>query len=304
MQKDRFTYLGKIFHVSEEYQDIVDAVITKGRELSQGKRLYFESADFEVRGNAILKRHENQSPDGIPARLRIDNILMRHRTLNHEQAGLYKSYMLKAGFTYPAAISETDKMFRKEGVVYALSWLETMATEMEACDVGKNDALHSSNKGEAMPSTYGFHKVDDMYIGDLELPWVMKQPNLIQRLMTTPERCRDLYQLKKLGKGCYEAAKMPDPERYQKAYTAMSNTQKSVFWDAYNHRKRDLMKKIKLSATAKALIKRIYNSSKHDLPRLKANLVRLQKGQIKVRDPPNDQEWEVIWYNYSKRESA
>ena len=54
MQKDRFTYLGKIFHVSEEYEDIVDAVITKGRELSQGKRLYFESADFEVRGNAAL----------------------------------------------------------------------------------------------------------------------------------------------------------------------------------------------------------------------------------------------------------
>ena len=138
----------------------------------------------------------------------------------------------------------------------------------------------------------------------MELPWVMKQPNLIQRLIGTPERCRDLYQLKNLGKGCYEAAKTPDPERYQKAYTAMSNTQKSVFWDAYNHRKRDLMKKIKLSATAKALIKRIYNSSKHDLPRLKANLVRLQKGQIKVRDPPNDQEWEVIWYSYGKRESA
>jgi hypothetical protein len=39
-------------------------------------------------------------------------------------------------------------------------------------------------------------------------------------------------------------------------------------------------------------------------PKLKANLVRLQKGQIKVRDPPNEQEWEVIWYNYTKRESA
>ena len=212
--------------------------------------------------------------------------------------------MLKAGFTYHVAITETDKMIRKEGIGYALSWLEMMATEMEGCDVGKDDALHSSQKGEAIPSTYGFHKVDSMYVGEMEIPWVMKQPNLIQRLITTPERCRDLYQLKNLGKGCYEAAKVPDPERYQKAYTSMSNTQRSVFWDAYNHRKRDLMRNIKLSDTAKALIKRIYGSRKRDLPGIKANLVRLQKGQIKVRDPPGEQEWEVILWHYGKRESA
>ena len=296
---DNLTYLGKIFYVSEEYEDIVNAIITKGSELSHGERLYFESADFEVQGNAILERHENLSPDGVPARLRIDNILMRHRSLNHEQAGLYKSYMLKAGFTYPAAISETDKMIRKEGVVYTLSWLETMATEMEACDVGKDDALHSSNKGEAVPATYGFHKVDSVYIGEIEMPWNLKQPNLVQRLISTPERCKSLNQLKNLGKACYEAVKTSAPELYQKTYTSMTNTQRSVFWDAYNHRKRKLMEKVKLSSTAKALIKRIYGSKKYDLPRLKANLVRLQKGQIKVRDPPDEQEWEVIWWHYN-----
>jgi len=69
----------------------------------------------------------------------------------------------------------------------------------------------------------------------------------------------------------------------------------------YNHRKRGLMKEIKLSATAKALIKRICNSSKHDLPKLKANLVRLQKGQIKVKDPPREQEWEVVWWHFGRR---
>ena len=37
---------------------------------------------------------------------------------------------------------------------------------------------------------------------------------------------------------------------------------------------------------------------------MKANLVRLQNGQVKVRESPKAEEWEVIWYNYSKRESA
>lgn len=142
-----------------------------------------------------------------------------------------------------------------------------------------------------------------MYIGDVELPWIFKQPKLVQRLLTMPERCRNLTQLRNLGKGCYEAAKANDRAQYQTAYLSMSNTQKSVFWDAYNQRKRQLMENIQLSPTAKARIKRIYRARRQELPKLKANLVRLQKGQIKVRDPPNDQEWEVIWYNYSVRKS-
>ncbi len=300
----KLTYLGNIFHVDEEYADIVDAVMTKGSELPQGQRLYFESADFEVQGNAILQRHEILSPDGVPARLRIDNILMRHRYLNHQQAQQYKSCMLRAGFTYPVAISYADTMLKKEGTTSTLSWLKTMATEMESCDVGKEDALHPSNSEEAVPATYGFHKVDDMYVGKLETPWRLKQPGLIRRLITTPERCRSLTQLRNLGKGCYEASKASDPAQYQTAYNSMTNTQKSVFWDSYNQRKRQLIEKITLSGTAKALIKRIYRSKKASLPSLKANLVRLQKGQIKVRDPPSEEEWGVIWYSYGKREST
>jgi len=296
------TYLGNIFNVTEEYEDIVDAVLTKGSELPQGQRLYFESADFEVQGNAILKRHENLSPDGIPERLRLDNILLRHR-INREQAQSYKDCMLRAGFTYPVAISYADTMIRKEGVVSTLSWLETMATEMEKCDAGIDDYLRQTD-GEAIPATYGFHKVDDVYSQEIEIPWILKQPDLVRRLITTPERCRNLTQLRNLGKGCYESAKASNPALYQQTYTSMSNSQKSVFWDAYNHRKRELMESIELSNTAEALVKRIYNAKRPELPRLKANLVRLQKGRIRVRDPPNDHEWEVIWYHYTKRESA
>jgi len=299
--KTKLTYLGNIFHVNEEYADIVDAVMAKGSELPGGKRLYFESADFEVQGNAILERHENLSPDGVPARLRIDSILMRHRYLNHEQAQQYKSCMLRAGFTYPVAISYADTRLKKEGATNTLSWLETIATEMEAFDVGKEDASHPTNSEEAAPATYGFHKADDMYVGNQETPWRLKQPSLVRRLISTPERCGNLTQLRNLGKGCYEASKAPDPAQYQTTYNSMTNTQKSVFWDAYNMRKRELMEKIELSSTAKALLKRIYKSKNTDLPKLKANLVRLQNGQIKVRDPPNGQEWDAIWYHYSKR---
>jgi len=48
--------------------------------------------------------------------------------------------------------------------------------------------------------------------------------------------------------------------------------------------------KIPLGETFKALITRIQRSRKIDLPRPKAHLVRLQKGQIKVREPPKNED--------------
>jgi hypothetical protein len=300
MRKD-LTYLGKIFYVTEEYEDITDAIYTKGRSLSPGKRLYFESADFEVEGSIVVERHINNSPDGIPERLRLYNIINRHKGMSIDQAKHYKDCILRAGFDYPVAIAETDKMIKKEGVDYTLSWLEKMANEMEACDTGIEDAMHSNNRGESFPPTYGFHKVDDMYGGKFETPWFLKQSEQVQRLLTTPQRCKNLYQIKKLGKGCYEADKEPDRKSYQKVYLSMSNVQRQIFWENYIQRKSQIMENYQLSNTGKALVKRIQNSRKSQLPRLKANLVKLQKGQIKVSNPPSDEEWEVLWWYYSRR---
>jgi len=300
----KLTYLGNIFHVTEEYEDIVDAVISKGSSLSHGQRLYFESADFEVQAGVILKRHEITTPDNVPERLRIDNILLRHRNMNKTQAAQYKDYMLRSDFTYPAAIAEMDKRLRLEGVDNTLSYLEKMAYEMEACDVGIDDALHPRNQDDAIMPTYGFHKIDTMYVQPIEMPWMLKQPELVRRLITTPKRCTNLNQLRNLGKACYEAEKAANPAPYQKVYRTMNNNQKSIFWDAYNRKKRELMEGYKLSNTGKALVKRISTARKQELPRLKANLVRLQKGQIKMRDPPSLQEWDVVWYYFTQRNAS
>lgn len=301
-KQPRLTYLGEIFHVTEEYEDIVDAVITKGSELSHGQRLYFESADFEVSGSAILERHENISPDGIPERLRLDNILLRHKNLTPQQAGQYKNLMLKAGFTYPDAIWEMDTRLRKEGAESTLSWLEKIASEMEKCDAGEEDWSHPIDRGESIPPTYGFHKISDMYGIDYELPWILRQPELVRRLISTPKRCKSLAQLRNLGKACYSAQNEKNPTEYQTVYLSMTNSQRTILWDRYNIRKRTLLSEVKLSDTANALIKRIRTYRRNQLPRLKANLVRLQKGQIVVKNPPNDEEWEVIWHQFTQRQ--
>jgi hypothetical protein len=292
------TYLGGIFQVTEQYEDIVDAVLTKGRERSS-QRIYFESADFEVKGSSILQRHEILSPDGVPERLRIDNILLRHK-MSTEQATKYKEYMLKAGFDYSQAILELDHRIKKEGAENTLSWLEIIAQEMEGCDVGEDDALHHSNGEEIIPATYGFHKIDSIYDTQPQQDWLEKQPHLVRRLITTPKRCKTIEQLKKLGQKCYQAANEPNATDYQKVYSSLTNAQQEVFWDAYNQRKRELMSVRELTDTAKALINQIYDAV--SLPKMKAKLVRIQKGQFKIRDPPDDLEWNIIWNHYRERE--
>jgi hypothetical protein len=289
------TYLGGIFQVTEEYEDIVDAVLTKGREL-ESRRIYFESADFEVKGSSILQRHEILSPDGVPERLRIDNILLRHK-MSKQQAAKYKEYMLKAGFDYSQAILYFDHRIKKEGAEHTLSWLEMIALEMKACDVGEDDA---SNQ-EAIPATYGFHKVDSIY-PEPQQDWLEKQPHLVKRLITTPKRCKTIEQLKRLGKKCYQAANENNPADYQKVYLSLTNPQQEVFWDAYNQRKRELMSVRELTNAAQALISQIYANDKASLPKIKAKLVRIQKGQFKLRDPPTKEEWNIIWNHYRQRE--
>jgi hypothetical protein len=126
------TRLGKIFHVTEA--DIIDAVLTRGREIGHLDRLYFESSDFDRVGDAVLERHENDSPDGTPERLRVDNILLRHPTLGRADALRYKTLMLTASFTYPDAIAYVDSLLKRQGYAEAFSWLEQMAQAMDDCE--------------------------------------------------------------------------------------------------------------------------------------------------------------------------
>jgi hypothetical protein len=301
----KHTYLGRIFHVTEQHEDIVDAILTKGRELGS-QRLYFESADFEVKGSSILERHEILSPDGVVERLRIDNILLRHRNLSKQQAQLYQHLMVKADFTYSAAISQTDKLIRESGAEKTLSWLETIAQEMAKCDIGKDDALHPDNREEeAIPPTYGFHRIDNIYeSGHKEIDWLETQPLPVQRLITTPRRCKTIQQLSKLGKKCFEAKTEKNPAEYQQVYLSLSNSQQEVFWTEYNSKKRQLLfiRADDISDTAIGLMSIIYKSDEATLSKTKARLTKIQKGQIKVRDPPDYKEWNLIWNHYKQQE--
>lgn len=287
----------RIFRVTEEYEDIVDAILTKGSTLGADRNL-FESADFDVKADAILQRHENLSPDRIPERLRTDNIQLRHPKLSPDEADRYKALMLKADFTYSAAIRHTDSLIRKYGFCEAMSWLEKIATEMDECRP-KDDL--EGELSEA-PPLYGFHKVETIWEQPTEKHYQDKQPMLVQRLLTTPARCKNIQQLTKLGKKCFSAKDELAPVEYQKVYLDLTNKQQEVFWTNYNLKKKLLLMVDYYTTTTKALLNQIEKADEKTPKRLKARLWKIQHGQFKLQHPPQQKEYNILYNAYRQRE--
>lgn len=304
------TRWGGIFHVTEEQEDIVDAVLTKGRSLSGADRLLFESSDYQVSGNTILERHENLSPDGVPESIRLDNLLLRFPDIPKDQLFHYKHLLLETELTYPVAVRLLHRTVRRDGIEPTLSWLESVADAfVQDCSADPDvlDVQREQLEEELGMPTYGYHKVGEMFESDTpEVEWLDRQPHLVQRLITTPERCNSLSQLKLLGKRCYEAdAQTPGKlANYQQVYVSMSNAQRAVFWGYYHIRKSQLQPRKPATPTALALMQRIENADGKSLRRFKATLYKMQHGQIRLRELPADYEWNTLWSKVREMEYA
>jgi len=297
----RLTRLGRIFYISDEEEDIVDAVMSKGEKLPGWAREMFESADYDVVGGVIVERHEILSYDNTPERLRISHILYRHPYLNKEEAMRYRQLMLDAGFTYAGAIDFIEKHLKKDKDK-TLRWLEKMAKEMKSLNP-KDDYMGPIDEYESIPPTYGFHKIDTMYKRyEEEKDWLKSQPHMVRRLFTTPKRCETIEQLNKFMKKCYNAERHERKTRYQKVYLSLTKEQKAVFWTFCMIRKKELLKPKYLKSTTKGLLKIIEDANEHNIRQVKAKLYKIQKGIIKVKYPPSKAEWNYIWNIYKQKE--
>ena len=291
------TRLGEIFYVTEDEEDFPDAVLTKGIQIAHLDRLYFECNDFSRAGDAILERHENYSPDGVPERLRVDNIRLRHPLLSREDAVRYNQLMLQAQFTYPDVISYLDSQIRRQGYSDAMSWLQPIASALDECR--PKDGIHSLDEEDedlrGIPPQWGFHKIDSVWETSEDKSYFEKQPNLVQRLLTTPKRCQTLEQLAKLGKACYLAENAAHQKPYQQVYLSLSNTQKAVFWTNYELRKKGLTLSEPYTPTAKGLYQQIQRALPNDMKRIKRGLWKIQHAEINILNPPKDDEWTLLW---------
>ena len=106
----------------------------------------------------------------------------------------------------------------------------------------------------------------------------------------------------RLGKKLYEAETTEPLTVYQQVYLNMTNSQQEVFWTEFNHRKKELMPQAVYTRSAKGLVAQIQNMDEMGLGNLKRKIWRIQKGDIKIHDPPEDDEWTLIWNEMKQKQ--
>jgi len=286
-------YLGMAFHV---------------RDMNQLDRMIFE--DCAVADGAVVAPHLNVKSH-CPVHLRPE--ILRKRI----------------GCTFPQAvvladawsiIEATPKMVdafigwvKAKGIEAGVAYFEHIAmnlAEVEVSwdhDVGEplqddadddaDDALDLSGYPdeayrEEIPDLYAYHVIGyDELAEAMDLTWEERQPRSYKGLLRKVRCIADLDALRDLGKRVYALD--------------LARDQAGVFWYEYRKMERRIMAEIgkSLSISARRLLHQVRNAN-GNLAALGARLFKIQRGDVKMADPPRKHEWIVIWEAYHDQQAA
>jgi hypothetical protein len=145
---------------------------------------------------------------------------------------------------------------------------------------------------EEIPDLYAYHVIGyDELAEAMELTWEERQPRSYRSLLGKVRGIADLDALRALGKKVYALG--------------LSRDQAGVFWYEYRKTERQIMAEIgkSLSVSARRLLQQVRNAN-GNLAALGARLFKIQRGTVKMADPPRKHEWIVIWAAYHDRQAA
>jgi hypothetical protein len=173
-----------------------------------------------------------------------------------------------------------------KGVEKALPYFERLAMAMaEVENISVDDVTESDEPEYGGQELYAYHPVGE-YPDDNRTPWLETQPSWYQVLIRRLKECKNMDQVSALGKEVYERD--------------LNQHQAGVFWTEYNIVKRRIEDKIKLGHVGRSFIQRI-SKANGNLASLGAWLYKVQQGLVKVANPPQKNEWTVIWKSYHQR---
>lgn len=318
----RVTALGRIFVVSEgePVQGLLDHIAS----LSQGERLWFEQG--VLAGETVMVAHEALSD--TPAFLAVPRLVRRFRCSVREAAGLAELFLaLDAG---PAVVAHYEGEAARRGtgvVVEDLVHLvarvalveqvaDTDALEEAEClgdwaeDIAEDERLAMLRvQGDGDGALIAWHAVGSVhaetaicptcgarYEADdeaVELPrcpecgardeWESRQGAGFRALVAEIDACPSLAALAAVGKRLYALR--------------LAHDQAGVAWTHYQLRRAALEAAVTLGPEARALVARIESAPERALPRLGAELYRMQRRGAAITPA----EWRRVWCAYRAR---
>jgi len=286
-------YLGMAFHV---------------RDMSQLDRMIFE--DCAVADGAVVAPHLNVKSH-CPVHLRPEILQKRIGCTFHQAVALADAWSIIEAT--PKMVDAFIGFVKAKGIEAGVAYFEHIAMNLAEVEVSwdhdagdplPDDAADDADDGfelsgdpdeayrEEIPDLYAYHVIgyDDLAEA-MDLTWEERQPRSYKGLLRKVRCIADLDALRDLGKRVYALD--------------LARDQAGVFWYEYRKTERRIMAEIgkSLSISARRLLHQVRNAN-GNLAALGARLFKIQRGDVKMADPPRKHEWIVIWEAYHDQRAA
>ena len=286
-------YLGMAFHV---------------RDMNQLDRMIFE--DCAVADGAVVAPHLNVKSH-CPVHLRPEILRKRIGCTFHQAVALADAWSIIEAT--PKMVDAFIGFVKVKGIEAGVAYFEHIAMNLAEVEVSwdldageplKDEADDDSDDGfepsgdpdeayrEEIPDVYAYHVIGyDELAEAMDLTWEERQPRSYKGLLRKVRCIADLDALRDLGKRVYALD--------------LARDQAGVFWYEYRKTERRIMAEIgkSLSISARRLLHQVRNAN-GNLAALGARLFKIQRGAVKMADPPRRHEWIIIWGAYHDRQAA
>ena len=291
----------------EEFGEGYLAMAYHVRDMNQLDRIIFE--DCAVSDGAVVAPHLNVK-SRCPVHLRPEILQKRICCTFHQAVSLADAWSI---------IEATAKMvnefivgIKAKGIEESIAYFERLAMELAEVEVswdheageslpddggdddhgGIGDGDGDDAYREDIPDLYAYHVIGyDELAEAMELTWEERQSRSYRSMLTKVRGMNDLDALRDLGKKVYALG--------------LSRDQAGVFWYEYRKSEQRIMTEIgkSLILPARQLLHQVQNAN-GNLAALGARLFKIQRGVIKMADPPRKHEWIIIWAAYHDRQAA
>ena len=286
-------YLGMAFHV---------------RDMNQLDRMIFE--DCAVADGAVVAPHLNVKSH-CPVHLRPEILRKRIGCTFHQAVALADAWSIIEAT--PKMVDAFIGFVKAKGIEAGIAYFEHIAMnlaevevswDLDAGELLQDEADDDADDGfepsgdpdevyrEEIPDLYAYHVIGyDELAEAMDLTWEERQPRSYKGLLRKVRCIADLDALRDLGKRVYALD--------------LARDQAGVFWYEYRKTERRIMAEIgkSLSIAARRLLHQVRNAN-GNLAALGARLFKIQRGDIKMADPPRKHEWIVIWEAYHDQQAA
>ena len=286
-------YLGMAFHV---------------RDMNQLDRMIFE--DCAVADGAVVAPHLNVKSH-CPVHLRPEILRKRIGCTFHQAVALADAWSIIEAT--PKMVDAFIGFVKAKGIEAGVAYFEHIAMNLAEVEVSwdldageplqdetdddADDGFEPSGDPddtyrEEIPDLYAYHVIGyDELAEAMDLTWEERQPRSYKGLLRKVRCIADLDALRDLGKRVYALD--------------LARDQAGVFWYEYRKTERRIMAEIgkSLSISARRLLHQVRNAN-GNLAALGARLFKIQRGDIKMADPPRKHEWIVIWEAYHDQQAA